>query len=307
LLRRFSNGARSSEEDLHYGQRATILVDLSAMASFVFYPLMSVITDVAREAMLEICYAEAIHYFPEETEWNEFKEKFKNLDLVDRARLFDQYNFQSKGVENVFESLNFPGRNDSQPTTLVVVPNFSVERVQRMLNFAADNYSVNREESEWIIGMPPDRPKNGWRYEALWELFNQPSRKRDACTLNFKDILHGLQEIWLETCETRSLVIASVASKAQHLGTFMFLKMHPEVGLVLSEPKQFTAAICLNLRRSALICLNLRSFFIRDEDSPGISPPPLLIPHSSFCILHSAVLQPLPPPRYPSLIRCQSR
>ncbi|MGN6643826.1 MAG: hypothetical protein ACTHKU_12585 [Verrucomicrobiota bacterium] len=225
-----------------HGQKARILLDLSAMASFVFYPLMSAITDVATNATLEVCYAEATHYFPEEGEWNEFKEKFKNLDLVDRARLFDQYHFQSKGVENVFESLNFPGRNDSQPTTLVVIPNFSVERVQRMLNFAADNYSINREECEWIIGMPPEREKNGWRYDALWELFNEPSRKRDACTLGFKEILHGLQAIWLETRDNRSLVIASVASKAQHLGTFMFLTMHPEVGLVLSEPKQFTAS-----------------------------------------------------------------
>lgn len=221
---------------------STILFDLSAMASFVFYPLMSAITDSAPEARLEICYAEAIHYFPEETEWNEFKNKFRTLDLFERARLFDKYHFQSKGVEDVFESPNFPGRNDSQPTTLVVVPNFSVERVQRMLNYGADNYSVNREDCEWIIGMPPNREENGWRYEALWELFHQPKRKRDACTLNFKDILLALQHVWLETNESRSLVIASVASKAQHLGTFMFLKMHPEVGLILSEPKQFTAS-----------------------------------------------------------------
>jgi hypothetical protein len=168
---------------IEHGKRSTILLDLSAMASFVFYPLISAITDVALGAKLEICYAEATHYFPEENEWNEFKNKFKALDLVDRARLFDQYHFQSKGVEDVFESPNFPGRNDSQPTTLVVVPNFSVERVQRMVNYGADNYSINREECEWIIGMPPNRDQNGWRYEALWELFHQPRRKRDACTL----------------------------------------------------------------------------------------------------------------------------
>jgi len=87
--------------------------------------------------------------------------------------------------------------------------------------------------------MPPDRLKNGWRYEALWELFHQPDRKRDACTLNFKDILLALEQIWKETNESRSFVIASVASKAQHLGTFMFLIMHPDVGLILSEPIQF--------------------------------------------------------------------
>jgi hypothetical protein len=33
-----------------------------------------------------------------------------------------------------------------------------------------------------------------------------------------------------------------VGSKAQHLGTFPFLVMHPEVGLELSEPKEFTAS-----------------------------------------------------------------
>jgi hypothetical protein len=203
---------------------------------------MSAITDVAMQACLQICYTEATQYFPEEAEWNEFKEKFKTLDLVDRARLFDKYHFQSTGVENVFESPNFPGRNDRQPTTLVAVPNFSVERVYRMLNFAADNYSVNREECEWIIGMPPNRQQNGWRYEALWELFHQPGRKRDACTLNFKEVLHALQQVWQETNESRSFVIASVGSKAQHLGTFMFLKMHADVGLILSEPKQFTAS-----------------------------------------------------------------
>jgi hypothetical protein len=225
-----------------HAQNANILLDLSALASFAFYPLMSAIVDSAVQANLNICYAEATHYFPEETEWREFKEKFKSLDLVDRARLFDKYHFQSKGVENVFESPNFPGRNDSQPTTLVVAPNFSVERVNRMLSFAADNYSANREECEWIIGMPPDREENGWRYDALWELFHEPTRKRDACTLDFKDILIALQQIWEEANESRSLVVASVASKAQHLGTFMFLKMHSDIGLILCEPKQFTAS-----------------------------------------------------------------
>jgi hypothetical protein len=156
--------------------RSNILLDLSSMASFVFYPLMNAITDTTTQAELKVCYTEATNYFPVEKEWREFREKFKALDLFEQARLFEEYHFQSKGVETVFESPNHPGCNDGQPTTLVVIPNFSVERVQRMLNYGSDNYSVNREESEWLIGMPPDRDKNGWRYEALWDLFNQPHR-----------------------------------------------------------------------------------------------------------------------------------
>jgi len=169
------------------------------MASFVFYPLMSAITEVATKSNLQVCYAEATHYFPEAAEWHEFKEKFKTLDLVDRARLFDEYHFQSMGVESVFEGPNFPGRNLSiQPTTLIVVPNFAVERVQRMVNFAADNYSVNREECEWIIGMPPNRSEKRLAVRSALGLFHQPTRKHDSCTLSFKEILVTVHNIWSE-------------------------------------------------------------------------------------------------------------
>ena len=219
-----------------------ILFDLSAMASFVFYPLMCAVANAAPSVRLEVCYAEATDYFPQESEWKAFNQKFKELDLVERARLFDDHTFQSHGVETVFESPNFPGRNENQPTTLVVIPNFSVERVRRMLSYASDTYSVNREASEWIIGIPPNREKNGWRHEALLELFENPSRKHDVCTFDFKEIILTLQQIWEANNESGSMVVAGLGSKAQHLGVFMFLKMHPDVGLILSEPKQFKAS-----------------------------------------------------------------
>jgi hypothetical protein len=220
-----------------------ILLDLSSMASFVFYPLMAALFEEAKGACLRICYTEATKYFPEQSEWAAFQAKFATLDLVDRARLFDEYHFQSKGIETVFESLNFPGRNPNNlPTDLVIIPSFSTERVHRMINFAVDSYSVNREDCDWIIGVPPNNEKNGWRNGALYELFDKPNSKHDACTLNFKDVVLALQAIWDAKHQSRSLVIASIASKAQHLGTFLFLKMHPDVGLILSEPTQFTVS-----------------------------------------------------------------
>src|SRR3712207_8526259 len=38
-----------------------------------------------------------------------------------------------------------------------------------------------------------------------------------------------------------TLFRSTLGSKMQHLGTFLFLQMHPEVGLVLSEPNDFVA------------------------------------------------------------------
>jgi hypothetical protein len=86
----------------------------------------------------------------------------------------------------VYEALNFQGSNiDTLPTKLIVVPNFSFERVNRMIDYAASRYNCERSQCEWIIGMPPEQSKNGWRYEAVWEMFNRPSNAKEASTLNY--------------------------------------------------------------------------------------------------------------------------
>ena len=213
------------------------------MASFVFYPTISALCDTTGNRRLSVCYTEAQDYFPTKSEWLEFQDKMQDLDLLERARLFDQSHFQSDGVEIAYEALNFEGRNvDNFPTKLIIVPNFSFERVNRMIDYAASRYNVQRSASDWIIGMPPDRIKNGWRYEALWEMFSKPTNVREASTLNYKDMLLTLHQIWQQEYLTHSLIVATVGSKSQHLGTFFFLLMHPEVGLELSEPKKFTAS-----------------------------------------------------------------
>jgi hypothetical protein len=111
-----------------------------------------------------------------------------------------------------------------------------------MIDFATDRYSVPRDRYEWIIGVPPDREKNGWRHDALWHMFDKPQRKHEASTLDYKEILLVLQSLWEERRFSESLTIATTGSKAQHLGTFLFLLMHREVALVLSQPKEFIAA-----------------------------------------------------------------
>ena len=50
-----------------------------------------------------------------------------------------------------------------------------------------------------------------------------------------------LEDIWEESYANRHVVVATLGSKMQHVGTFLFLQMHSEVGLVLSEPNGFVA------------------------------------------------------------------
>jgi hypothetical protein len=60
--------------------------------------------------------------------------------------------------------------------------------------------------------------------------------------LHYKEILLALENLWEARKFSESLTIATAGSKAQHLGTFLFLLMHREVALVLSQPKEFIAA-----------------------------------------------------------------
>ena len=219
-----------------------VVIDLSSLASFALFPIVAGIIEALPTSRLQVCYSEAADYFPKRSEWEEFQAKVIDLDLYERSRLFDEQHFQSSGVEMVFECAPFTGQNpDKLPSSVIIIPNFAFERVNRMIDFASDKYSVPRDRCEWIIGVPPNREKNGWRHDALWQMFDKPQRKHEASTLHYKEILLILHELWQERRFSESFTIATTGSKAQHLGTFLFLLMHPEVALVLSQPKEFIA------------------------------------------------------------------
>lgn len=219
-----------------------ILVDISSMASFVMYPVLRAILDAMPEQNLTIGYAEAQKYYPEQAEWESFWKTLSGKDIVGRAELFDMKYFQSTGAEQVYEAMSFVGRNPSElPGKLVMIPNFSFHRIFNMREFAMNNLNVEHSDVQWIIGKPPNDEENGWRPEAVYKLCNKPNNCEYCCTFNYKDVFAKLQSVWEENYSKRSLHIATLGSKAQHLGTFMFLLIHPEVSLLISEPTAFVA------------------------------------------------------------------
>lgn len=222
--------------------RSGVLVDLSSMASFVMYPVLRAIVDALPDQSLTIGYSEALKYYPERAEWESFWKTLSERDIVGRAELFDSKYFQSTGAEQVYEAMSFVSKNPSElPGKLVIIPNFSFHRVFNMLEYAIDSLNVDRTDVQWIIGEPPNKSTNGWRAEAIYKLCNQPKRCSYCCTLNYKDVFANLQDIWEKNYTSRSMHIATLGSKAQHLGIFLFLLMHPDVSLLLSEPTSFVA------------------------------------------------------------------
>lgn len=222
------------------------VVDVSGLSSYAFFRLMPICFEMLPEAHIHLFYAEAEHYFPEPREWTEFLSRIS--DKSDSLTIAREYaarpeGFQSRGVEIVYESESFLGSNqDGLPVQMVAFPNFSLERMKSMVSFCENQFNALGRDTEWFVGQPPDVAKNGWRTEALTQLYLvSPDRLHSVSTLDYRDTLRALDDLWENKCTERHMIITTLGSKMQHLGVLCFLKMHQDVGLVLSEPAEFVA------------------------------------------------------------------
>lgn len=221
-----------------------IVVDLSGMASYVVYRVLDSCFDLFPEGEVGIYYSEAENYSPSHTEWEKFFQSVSNPDdNLAMAERYEETYFQSVGVDETYESDVAPGLNtDPLVTQLVAIPSFSLQRMKSMLAFAQSHYSVPSGNIRWFLGQPPDRKRNGWRYDAMASLYNVKNDGVAVSTLNYRETLQELDELWQESHTESHTVIANMGSKMQHLGVFLFLRMHPESGLLLCEPESFLAS-----------------------------------------------------------------
>ena len=221
-----------------------VVVDVSAMASYVTSRVFGAIWRKVANADVTVFYAEAEEYHPTRVEWEEFfkgiTDPEENLSIASR---YEELYFQSRGVGETYECDVFPGSNPGPlATELIAIPSFSLQRVKSMTTFAESRYNVSPRSIKWFLGSPPDKPKNGWRFDALAKLYNVRTGGFAVDTRDYRDILRRLDEMWLDSLmKERHLVVAGMGSKMQNIGVFLFLLMHRECGLLHSEPKEFLA------------------------------------------------------------------
>lgn len=218
-----------------------IVVDISTLASYVFYPLFSeLLLQHYVMSELSVVYAEAKAYQPSLEEWEKFKEK-REKEKATRTALFETWEqtyFQTTEVDQVYESELFQGVNpDPLPDALIAIPNFATIRMRTFITRFQETPGSAKNKIFWILGLPPAADKK-WRLPALKEL-HDIKKQRQACTLDYKDIWRQLEEIWRTEHLNFHLNIATLGSKMQHLGQFFFLLTHPEITLLLSEPKGY--------------------------------------------------------------------
>lgn len=220
-----------------------IVVDISAMASYIVYRVLNAIWENNAFANFAIFYAEAAEYSPTKVEWDEF---FSNIthpeDNLSMAESYEQNQLLTKGIDEIYECDVFPGKNiGSLATDIIAIPSFSLPRMKSSITYIKTQYNVPKDNTRWFLGLPPNHPKNGWRYDALAHLYNVKTNGIAISTRDYTDVFIKLNDVWDEVNCDRHLVIAGLSSKMQHLGTFLFLRIHPECGLVHCEPNEFIA------------------------------------------------------------------
>ncbi|WP_373653580.1 hypothetical protein [Schlesneria sp. DSM 10557] len=226
------------------GSPSRILIDVSAMASYVTSRVLKSVWERCGSSSVLIFYAEAQTYHPTHDDWNTF---FANVpdpdDNLSIAACYEDSYFQSRGVDETYECDAFPGRNEGPlATELVIIPSFSLQRVKSMTTLAEARYNVTAKTTHWFLGSPPNKSTNGWRFDAVAKLYNVRSGGVAVDTRDYRDILRKLDETWTEALKNeRHLVLGGMGSKLQNIGVFLFLTIHSECGLLHCEPKEFIA------------------------------------------------------------------
>jgi hypothetical protein len=219
-----------------------VFFDISTCSSYVFYPTMAKL--VQRNINLSVVYSEAEIYYPTQAEWRDVAENAKQEQSL-FIESFENASFQSAGIDDVYPYSPFEEFNPgNRPSFLVAVPNFSCSRMNAIV---ARDREINKTSSNnimWLIGDPPSE-ENKWRSDAI-RITNNLSLSGNTniqavSTLEYKDMLLNLENIWSEIKYKNHMTIATLGSKNQHLGTFFFLALHKNIGLWLVEPKEFKA------------------------------------------------------------------
>lgn len=225
---------------INHGPGARVLFDISTCSSYVFYPTMKALMDL--DAHLTLVYSEATKYYPLREEWDEVAQKAKQEGSL-FIESFEKAEFQSIGVEDVYASSLFSEMNPgNRPTTFVAIPNFSAARMNALVTRDQEMNKTSARDIYWLIGEPPSL-ENDWRAEAVRLTNNlavtDNAKIRFVPTLHYKEMIKALEDIWLETKHGYHMSIGTLGSKMQHVGTYFFLCLHKDVGLLLTEPKTF--------------------------------------------------------------------
>ena len=207
-----------------------VFIDISGMSRLlIVQTLVALISET--NGQISIIYGEAEEYPPS-------KETFEQNNQGDNTGAAPSY--LSSGI---FEIAATPELSSvsmlGEPIRLIAFPSFAHEQLTNLIQELQPTYA------EFIHGVPP-APKNKWRTEAIRRrnllTLNELREKNDheTSTLDYRETLHKLLDIYAERSMFDRLVVAPTGSKMQAVAVGLFRAVLHDVQIVYPTPQTFT-------------------------------------------------------------------
>ena len=207
-----------------------VFIDISGMSRLlIVQTLVALISE--ENGQISIIYGEAEEYPPS-------KDTFEQNNQGDNAGPAPSY--LSSGI---FEIAATPELSSvsmlGEPIRLIAFPSFAHEQLTNLIQELQPTYA------EFIHGVPPD-PRNKWRTEAIRRrnllTLNELRGKNDheTSTLDYRETLHKLLNIYAERSMFDRLVVAPTGSKMQAVAVGLFRAVLHDVQIVYPTPQTFT-------------------------------------------------------------------
>ena len=207
-----------------------VFIDISGMSRLlIVQTLVALFSEQSQPTT--IIYGEAKDYPPSKDKFEQDNKDGKNKPPP---------SYLSSGI---FEIAATPELSSvsmlGEPIRLIAFPSFAHEQLTNLIQELQPTYA------EFIHGVPPD-PKNKWRTEAIRRrnllTLNELRGKKDheTSTLDYRETLHKLLDIYAERSMFDRLVVAPTGSKMQAVAVGLFRAVLHDVQIVYPTPQTFT-------------------------------------------------------------------
>ncbi len=207
-----------------------IIFDISSCSSFLILSTLKVLLEF--DVSLNIVYSEAEVYHPTNKEYLEDPGKWTTEDFG-----------LSHGVDDIFANPEYCGTPKERPNIVIVFPAFKRERTRKIIIDIDDSLSFNDEKRVyWLVGKPYMVVDIQKRRMGIIREINEIEIKnnyREVCTLDYKETLRNLDQLYEKCYLDSHLNISAQGSKMQSVGMAIFAYIRPDISIYHAIPKKY--------------------------------------------------------------------
>ena len=213
------------------GSREHVFVDISGMSRLLIVQLLVALLDVEGPPV-SLIYGEAREYYPSKDQFE------RDLGGISKG---STHSYLSSGIFEIAAAAELSSVSmGGEAIRLVAFPSFDPAQLTNLVEELQPTYT------DLIHGIPP-RHENKWRMDAILDLNGRVVREirdrrdRRASTLDYRETLRVLLEIYAERSMFDRLVISPTGSKMQSVAVGLVRHSLHDVQIVYPTPSVFAS------------------------------------------------------------------